>query len=331
MAHSGSPFLESIRRFMLARRYSKRSIKSYLYWIKCFILFHEKRHPAELGDADIVAFLTHLAADRKVAAATQRIALNALAFLYQQFLEKPAGDFSQFQKSGRQRKLPVVLTRTEIHQLFSKLSGTRLLIASLLYGSGLRRIEVVRLRIKDIDLDNPQIRVWNGKGFKHRITTLAPELVPKLQAHIQKVTLLMREDCTNNDYKGVWLPDALQRKYPNAAYEPGWHYLFPATRLSYEPGTHNLRRHHIDESSVNKFIRAARLQVGIGKEVTSHTLRHSFATHLLAAGVDIRTVQEQLGHQDVRTTEIYTHVLKRGAKGVRSPLSDLDLTMKHAV
>lgn len=323
MPSSRSPFLDSIYRFMMVRRYSKRTIDSYLYWVKYFILFHKKRHPTELNEADIMAFLTHLAVDRKVAAATQKIALNALAFLYGKFLEKPLNDFSQFSKSRRQRKLPVVLTRMEIQKLFSVLSGTRLLIASLIYGSGLRRIEAVRLRVKDIDLDNPQIRIWNGKGFKHRITTLALELIPELHNHIQKVALLLKEDMANSAYQGVWLPDALARKYPGASYEPGWQYLFPSTRLSFEPGTHNLRRHHIDESSINKFIRLARQQAGINKEVTSHTLRHSFATHLLESGVDIRTVQEQLGHHDVKTTEIYTHVLKRGARGVRSPLSDL--------
>jgi len=324
MSPSRSPFLDSIYRFMMVRRYSKRTIDTYLYWIKYFIIFNKKRHPAAMGEAEIIAFLTYLAVERKVAAATQKIALNALAFLYRKFLDKPLNDFSQFRKSTRQRKLPVVLTRTEIQKLFSVLRGMRLLIVSLIYGSGLRRIEAVHLRVKDIDLDQPQIRVWNGKGFKHRITTLAPELIPDLRSHIQKVAMLLKEDRRNGAYQGVWLPDALGRKYPGAAYELGWHYLFPSTRLSIEPGTTYLRRHHIDESSINKFIKTARHQAGINKEVTSHSLRHSFATHLLESGADIRTVQEQLGHHDVKITEIYTHVLKRGAKGVRSPLSDLN-------
>ena len=193
----------------------------------------------------------------------------------------------------------------------------------MLYGSGLRRIEAIRLRVKDLDFDHLQVQVWNGKGFKHRLTTLAPELVPRLKDQIERVKLNLREDKLNQQYAGVWMPDALARKSPNASYSPACQYLFPASRLSFEPGTQNLRRHHIDESSINKSIKFAVVKAGIDKQVSSHTLRHSFATHLLESGADIRTVQEQLGHQDVKITEIYTHVLKRGARGVRSPFSDL--------
>ncbi len=323
MTRSNSPFLQSISNYMLTKRYSKRTVDSYLYWIRYFINYHKKRHPAEMGGSEVEQFLTYLAVDRKVAAATQGIALNALAFLYNKFLNAPMGDVGKFRRSSVQAKLPVVLSRAEVQQLLANLAGTPLLIASLLYGSGLRRIEVVRLRVRDVDFDQLQLRIWFGKGFKHRITTLAPELVPMLKRHIQKVSILLAEDRENPHYSGVWLPDALARKYPAASQSLQWHFLFPSICLSIEPGTINLRRHHLDESGLNKFIRKAATAAKISKEVTCHTLRHSFATHLLESGADIRTVQEQLGHQDVKTTEIYTHVLKRGARGVRSPLSDL--------
>ncbi len=318
-----SPFLQSIADFMAVRRYSKRTISTYLYWIKYFILFHRKRHPGEMHGNEVEQFLTHLATERNVAIATQKIALNALAFLYNKFLEKPLGDVSEFRRVRKQVKLPTVLTRDEVNALLGQLQGTNALVASLLYGSGLRRIEAARLRVKDVDFDHLQIRVWNGKGFKHRLTTLAPELVMPLKQQIKRVNRLLTDDLENNLYAGVWMPDALGRKYPNAARSLGWQYLFPSAGLSFEPGTRNLRRHHVDESGVNRAIRNAAKRVGIEKQVTSHALRHSFATHLLERGVDIRTVQEQLGHQDVTMTEKYTHVLKRGARGVRSPFSDL--------
>lgn len=196
-------------------------------------------------------------------------------------------------------------------------------MASLLYGSGLRRIELARLRVKDVDFNQLQLRIWFGKGSKHRITTLAPELVPVLRQQIRKVALLLEQDCANARYEGVWMPESLARKHPKAARTLAWQYLFPSSVLSMESGSEKVRRHHIDESSLNKLLRKAGRDAGIDKQITCHTLRHSFATHLLESGADIRTVQEQLGHQDVKTTEIYTHVLKRGARGVRSPLSDL--------
>lgn len=323
MPASPSPFLESISRYMTVRRYSQRTIDSYLYWIKYFIIFHNKRHPAEMGNVEVEQFLTYLAVDRQVSVATQKIVLNAMVFLYKKYLQRPLGDMANFLKARTQRKLPVVLTQAEIDRLLSCMHGVQRLIASLLYGSGLRRIEAARLRVKDVDFDMLQLRIWNGKGFKHRLTTLAPEIVPRLHNQIRKVELLLEEDRQNDSYRGVWMPAALARKYPNTGYSLGWQYLFPSSRLSFEPHTANLRRHHIDESSINKSIRSAALKAKITKEVTSHTLRHSFATHLLASGADIRTVQEQLGHHDVRITEIYTHVLKRGSRGVRSPFSDL--------
>jgi integron integrase len=320
-----SPFLYSITDYMTVRRYSKRTIDSYIYWIKYFIIYHQKRHPDEMHDAEVVEFLTHLARDRSVSIATQKIALNALAFLYNKFLNKPLDDVSQFRRVRKQPKIPTVLTRQEVASLMSHLQGTQRLVGSLLYGSGLRRIEVVRLRVKDIDFDHLRIQVWNGKGFKHRLTTLAPELVPTLKTQIDRVRVLLSEDLQNTQYAGVYMPDALDRKHPKAGVSLGWQYLFPSANLSFQPGTRKLRRHHIDESGVNRSIKTAAQRAGIGKQVTSHTMRHSFATHLLESGADIRTVQEQLGHADVKITEIYTHVLNRGAFGVRSPLSDLNL------
>jgi len=299
-----SPFLKSINDFMTVRRYSRRTIDSYLYWIKYFIVFNGKQHPSQLGDADIERFLTWLAVERNVAASTQSVALNAIVFLKKTFLNQPVGNLSAFSRSSRQPKLPVVLTKHEVSMLLGQVAGIPRLLISLLYGSGLRRIELVRLRVKDIDFDMCQIQVWNGKGGKHRLVTLAPELIEPLKNQVDRVEQLLAEDCAVNGYSGVWLPHALARKYPNAPYQPGWQYLFPSTRLAIDPESGKLRRHHFDESALNKLIRQAAARAGIRKQVTSHTLRHSFATHLLQSGADIRTVQQQLGHSDVKTTEI---------------------------
>jgi integron integrase len=318
-----SPFLESISDFMLTRRYSKRTVETYLLWIKAYIVFHGKKHPREMGEPEVEKFLTHLATRRNVSASTQSLALNALVFLYNRFLEKPIEDVSDFRRSTRQAKLPVVLTEEEIRRLLNALEPPFRLMAGLLYGSGLRRIELLRLRINDIDSSMLQVRVWNGKGFKHRLTTLAPELLPAIARQTARAKAYFDEDLINPDYAGVWLPDALARKYRSAPKEFGWHYLFPSYKLSYDPDSKKLRRHHIDETSLNKAIRKAGQDAGITKSISPHTLRHSFATHLLKSGADIRTVQQQLGHFDVKTTEIYTHVLKQGAHGVKSPLSGL--------
>jgi len=324
MTRSPSPFIVSISRFMAVRHYSPRTIEAYLYWIKYFIHFHNKRHPQEMGGLEIERFLSFLAVERRVSMATQKLALNALAFLYNRFLNQPLGDISGFRRSKIPPKLPVVLTRVETSAFLAQLQGVPLMIASLLYGSGLRRLEVARLRVKDIDVDHLQIQVWNGKGYRHRLTTLAPELVQGLQFQIERVRLYLREDSQNEQFAGVYLPSAMARKNPGARFTLGWQYLFPSAKLSLDKADRRLRRHHLDESTINKFVKKAARVAGIEKQVTSHTLRHSFATHLLESGADIRTVQEQLGHQDVKTTEIYTHVLKRGARGVRSPLSDLN-------
>ena len=322
-SHQSSPFLNSVSDFMSVRRYSKRTIKSYLYWIKYFILFHLKRHPETMGPFEVEQFLTHLAVTQKVSASTQKIALNALAFLYNKVLEQPLGDLGEFNRAKTPAKLPVVLTRHEVAKILSHMTGSSQLIASLLYGSGLRRNEAMRLRVKDVDFDHYQLQVWNGKGHYHRLTTLAPELLPRLMSQIEQVRLFLQEDSQLPQYAGVWMPDALSRKYSRMSQTLGWQYLFPSPKLSIDPDGGQLRRHHIHEANINRALKHAAKLAGIEKQVTSHTLRHSFATHLLESGADIRTVQEQLGHQDVKTTEIYTHVLNRGARGVRSPFSDL--------
>jgi len=249
--------------------------------------------------------------------------LNAVVFLKTKFLNQTVGDLSGFNRSQRQRKLPVVLTAREVSDLLSGLKGHHYLMAALMYGSGLRRIELVRLRVKDIDFDYRQVRVLYGKGGKHRVVTLAEELLAPLSEQIKMVEILYTRDRATDDYAGVWLPDALARKYPHAPFILGWHYLFPASCLSTDPENGRLRRHHFDEHNLNKIVKKAAREAGIRKEVTCHTLRHSFATHLLQSDADIRTVQQQLGHADVKTTEIYTHVLKQGAQGVKSPLSTL--------
>jgi integron integrase len=320
---SKSPFLQSVESFMRVRNYSKRTIEAYLYWIKYFIVYCNKRHPRELGSADIERFLTFLAVERTVSQGTQAVALNALVFLKTKFLNQPLEPLEHFLKSQRQRKLPVVLTQPEVRALLAQLSGTAYLMAALLYGSGLRRIELVRLRVKDLDFDYRQIRIFHGKGSKHRIVTLADELVAPLSEQIRQVALYFEQDCRVQGYAGVWMPDALARKYPNGARSLNWQYVFPASRLSVDPASGLIRRHHYDESNLNKLVKAAARDAGLRKEVSCHTLRHSFATHLLQSGADIRTVQQQLGHADVKTTEIYTHVLKQGAHGVKSPLSSL--------
>jgi len=318
-----SEFLESIRKQMWVRRYAKRTIDTYLYWIKAFILFNNKQHPQNAHNIEVEYFLSHLANNKNVAPKTQAIALNALVFLYREILQKPLNLSLNFNLSSVQPKLPTVLTKAEINALFSYISANSALPCHLMYGSGLRLMEVCRLRIQDIDFDFCSIQVWNGKGGKHRRVTLAQELVPAIKQQIEKVRQYFNFDISNPEYSGVHMPYALNRKYPNAPKELLWHFLFPSSRLSKDPDGGDLRRHHIDESGLRKAIKVASKKAKIDKTVTCHTLRHSFATHLLQRGADIRTVQEQLGHSDVKTTQIYTHVIERGASGVLSPFSDL--------
>ena len=319
-----SLFLNSISEFMHTRRFAKRTIQTYIYWIKRYIVFHNKQHPAKLGNKEVELYLTFLANTENVAPGTQTIALNALVFLYKEYLQSPLSLTLNFNKSQRQAKLPVVLTQKETACLLSSVDAKYWLLASILYGSGLRLMEAVRLRVQDIDFDYMSVLVWQGKGGKNRRVTLAKELVAPLQLQIDICKKYFDLDKNSTDYQGVWLPFALQKKYPKAEKEFGWHYLFPSFKLSQDPHDNDkVRRHHIDESTLQKTIKKAAKLAKIKKNVTCHTLRHSFATHLLQRCADIRTVQEQLGHTDIRTTQIYTHVIEHGANGVRSPLSDL--------
>lgn len=318
-----SPFLSSISDEMMRRRYAKRTIETYLHWIKGFIVFHNKQHPGSLGSDAVEAYLDYLVLNRNVASATQALVLNALSFLYKEILRKPLSTELKFFKSQKARKLPVVLTRDEMAALLKQINTNYYLPAALMYGSGLRLMESVRLRVKDIDFDYCCVRIWNGKGGKHRTVTLAPELKKRLTLQIQRVESLLAHDLNNANYDGVWLPHALRFKYVGANKSLDWQYLFPSDRLSRDPESDLIRRHHIDESGLQKAIKIAARDAGIRKSVSAHTLRHSFATHLLASGADIRTVQDQLGHSDLRTTQIYTHVLQMGGNAVRSPFSSL--------
>ncbi|WP_412842140.1 integron integrase [Cognaticolwellia aestuarii] len=297
--------------------------------MKAFIIFNNKRHPSTCHNREVEYFLSHLSNVINVAPKTQALALNALSFMYKYVLKNELTLELNFNKSHIQQKLPVVLTQKEVSALLVQIDANYQLICQLMYGSGLRLMEAVRLRVQDIDFDFYTVRVWQGKGGKNRCVTLAKELVDALKMQINSVELLFNGDFKKPDYQGVYLPFALSRKYPNARKELGWHYLFPSKRLSIDPKVNALRRHHINETSIRKVVKKAAKQAHIKKNITCHTLRHSFATHLLQRGADIRTVQEQLGHTDIRTTQIYTHVIECGADGVTSPLSDLMKTMSN--
>ena len=318
-----SEFLNYLSEQMLIRRYAKRTIESYLYWIKAYINYSNKKHPALCHNAEVERFLSYLTIQLNMAPRTQSLALNALAFLYRDIIKNPLTLTLNFNKSTLQPKLPVVLTQDEIKRLLMHVSGKYALLCKLMYGSGLRLMEGVRLRVQDIDFDYFSVMIWHAKGGKHRRVTLAHELVELLQQQINTVKLYYQQDMEHSKYIGVYLPNALAKKYPNAAKELGWQYLFPSDRLSVDPSNKLVRRHHIDESALRKHLKKATIDANIEKNVTCHTLRHSFATHLLQRGTDIRTVQEQLGHSDIRTTQIYTHVIECGANGVISPLSPL--------
>jgi integron integrase len=316
---AASPFLTQVRHSIRVRHLSIRTEQAYVHWIKRFIIFHKKRHPAQMAEPEVVAFLTHLAVAGNVAAATQNQALNALLFLYKHVLQRPLGDISGAVRAPDSRKLPVVLTVAEVAALLRELHDVSWLVACLQYGSGLRLMESVRLRVKDIDFNYRAILVRDGKGAKDRIVTLPDDLIDPLRAHLANRRVLFERDCEAG-IGTVYLPDALARKYPNAPSEWGWQYIFVADHPSVDPRSGVRRRHHLDESAVQRGVKAAVRRARIDKPASCHTLRHSFATHLLERGADIRTVQEQLGHADVRTTQIYTHVLGRGGRVVRSPL-----------
>ncbi|MCK2086764.1 integron integrase [Thauera aromatica] len=284
-----------------------------------FILFHGKRHPQELGAPEVEAFLTHLAVAGRVAASTQNQAKSAVLFLYREVLAVELPWLDGVTQARAPKRLPVVLTRDEVGAVLARLEGAQWLIGSLLYGSGLRLMECLRLRVKDVDFGRNEILVRDGKGAKDRVTMLPIALKSPLQAHLGRVQSLHRQDL-GEGYGEVYLPNALERKYPMAAREWGWQYVFPAASRAVDPRSSGVRRHHVSEQSVQRMVRQATRDAAIAKPATPHTLRHSFATHMLEGGYDIRTVQELLGHADVKTTMIYTHVLNRGAGGVISPL-----------
>ncbi|AXQ99708.1 integron integrase [Pseudoalteromonas piscicida] len=315
-----SPFLNHIAEFMLTKQYSLRTVDTYLKWISSYIHFHDKRHPASMGDNEVVEYLDYLVLKRNVSPKTQATALNALSFLYKQIIKQDLCPNLTFIRSKRQSKLPIVMTPEEVKRLMSFLSKRYYLISGLMYGSGLRVMEAVQLRVQDIDFDYKCIRIWNGKGNKHRVVTLATELIPLLRNQIAQADEYLKLDSQNERYAGVWMPNALARKYPSANKSIAWQYLFPSYKLSADPETGEIRRHHFHQTGVRK---AAAKKAQIIKPITPHTFRHSFATHLLQSGADIRTVQAQLGHSDVKTTQIYTHVLQQGANGVVSPLSKI--------
>ncbi|NUZ12363.1 integron integrase [Pseudoalteromonas sp. McH1-7] len=318
-----SPFLNHIAEFMLTKQYSLRTVDTYLKWISSYIHFHDKRHPASMGDNEVVQYLDYLVLKCNVSPKTQATALNALSFLYKQTIKQDLCPNLTFVRSKRQSKLPIVMTPEEVKRLMSFLSKRYYLISGLMYGSGLRVMEAVQLRVQDIDFDYKCIRIWNGKGNKHRVVTLATELIPLLRNQIAQADEYLKLDSQNEHYAGVWMPNALARKYPNANKSIAWQYLFPSYKLSADPETGEIRRHHFHQTGVRKAVKEAAKKAQITKPITPHTFRHSFATHLLQSGADIRTVQAQLGHSDVKTTQIYTHVLQQGAKGVVSPLSKI--------
>ncbi len=299
-------------------RYSLRTEESYVQWIRRFILFHDKRHPASMGEAEVTAFLNHLAVNRTVASSTQNQALSAILFLYGKVLGRELDFLDRIEHAKRPTRRPTVLDRTEVQALLAQLEGTRWLIVSLLYGSGMRSIECLRLRVKDVDFSYRQLVVRDGKGAKDRVTILPQSVIEPLQAHLARVRTLHEGDLKRG-LGGVYLPFALARKFPHAGKEWGWQYVFPARSLGSDPVDGAVRRHHLHESVLSRTVRGAARAAGITKHVTTHTLRHSFATHLIEAGYDIRTVQELLGHADVSTTMIYTHVLNKGGRGVTSP------------
>lgn len=275
-----------------------------------------------MGEKEISQYISHLATDQKVVASTQNQALNAIVFLYKHVLQIDLGDFGHMERAKRPERLPTVMTKAEVSRILAAMSGTYGLMAKLIYGCGLRLMECVRLRVKDIDFERNQVIVHDGKGMKDRSTMLPEQLKPLLLEHLARVKILHEQDLRKG-LGEVYLPFALERKYPNAAKEWGWQYVFPSERISKDPRSGKMRRHHINESGLQRAVQNAARSVGLSKPVSPHTFRHSFATHLLEAGYDIRTVQELLGHKDVSTTMIYTHVINKGGMGVQSPLDML--------
>lgn len=311
--------LEQVVARLRVKHYSLRTEKSYVDWIKRFIWFHGKRHPMDMGAPEVEAFLSHLATDRNVSASTQNQAKSALLFLYKEVLAIELPWLDKVTQAKVPKRMPVVMTREEVQSVLARLDGSVWLIASLLYGSGLRLMECLRLRVKDVDFGRGEILVREGKGFKDRVTMLPASLVPSLKQHLERVKSLHGDDL-GKGYGEVFMPMALEKKYPGAGKSWGWQYVFPSRNLSLDPRSGAVRRHHTDEKAIQRAMKKAVAAAGIAKPATPHTFRHSFATHLLESGYDIRTVQELLGHSDVSTTMIYTHVLNKGGRGVVSPL-----------
>lgn len=314
--------LDQVRHAIRTKHYSIRTEEAYVKWVKQYIFFHNKRYPSEMGENEISQFLTNLAVNGNVAASTQNQALCAILFLYKQVLKKEMGELKNLTWAKKPKKLPVVLTSEEVNVLMQHLSGDKLLMANLLYGAGLRLLECLRLRVKDLDFGYKQIIIRDAKGQKDRVTMMPEKLVEPLQMQLSKANKQYKEDL-DRGVCNVYLPYALDRKYPKAKHEWGWQYVFPAKQLSIDPRSGIKRRHHLYESVLQKTIKVAVAKAGITKQASCHSLRHSFATHLLEAGYDIRTVQELLGHNDVRTTMIYTHVMNNRRINVKSPI-DMD-------
>lgn len=314
--------MDRVRDKIRLKHYSIRTEQAYVDWIRRFILFHDKRHPKEMGATEVEAFLTHLAVQGKVAASTQNQARSALLFLYKEVLAHPLPWLENVDQAKRPQRLPVVLTHAEVKAVLDRLRGTHRLMAHLLYGTGMRLMEGARLRVKDIDFERREVLVRDGKGGKDRVAPLPLALIEPLGDHLARVKRLHDEDLKMG-YGAAYLPHTLARKYPKDEREWGWQYVFPSRQRSVDPRSGVTRRHHADEKGVQRAIKQAVRDTGLAKPATPHTLRHSFATHLLMAGYDIRTVQELLGHSDVSTTMIYTHALNRGGQGVVSPLDNL--------
>lgn len=311
-------FVEALR----SRHYSPRTEQTYRHWVKRYIFFHNVRHPAEMAESEINAFLTHLAVREKVSASTQNQALSALLFLYRHVIGREVGDLGAVIRARKPTRLPVVMTRAEVKAVLANMTGEKRLMASLMYGAGLRLMECLRLRVQDIDSSRHEILVRDGKGAKDRITMLPASLAIPLQEHLRQVKAIHERDVAEG-WGRVQMPTALDRKYPHAPTDWRWQWVFPQDRRWVNPTTKEQGRHHVDESLVQKAVRDSVAKAGLTKRATCHTFRHSFATHLLEDGYDIRTVQELLGHSDVKTTMIYTHVLNRGPAGVRSPVDGL--------
>jgi integron integrase len=311
--------LDQVRDSLRVKHYAYRTEESYVQWIRRYILFHHKRHPKDMAEPEVQAFLTHLAVEGNVAASTQNQALSALLFLYRHVLNQPLSLSIDAVRARQSKHLPTVLTPDEVQQVLKRLEGTHQLLAKLLYGAGLRVKEGLRLRVKDLDFAQNQLIIREAKGNKDRLTVLPQSLIAPLQAHLVQVKQIFQDDLALG-YGAVHLPFALERKYPNANREWKWQYVFPAKQRSIDPRSGEVRRHHLDDGVLQRSLKQAVRRAQIDKNVSCHTLRHSFATHLLQNGYDIRTVQELLGHKDVKTTMIYTHVLNKGGLGVRSPL-----------